>query len=160
MKRGAIRPLTAVERAALSAGLAEALDHAGVEPLIVARPTLGARVSSLWRGSVPIMVWGDRIYWPGALGDFAAHPAKMALLQHELQHVLEFAAGDLHPLAYALNPRNWTYAYQPRPEARWSDFGAEQRAQIVEDMWRLEQGVGSGRAPLAWYRGLVPWVIA
>ena len=155
MSYGASRALTAEEAGALSPGLLQALDEAGASPRIVARPAVGARIASLWRGSVPILAWYGRIFWPGALSDFSLDPRRMAVLQHELQHVLEYATGDLRPLHYGLSPRNWRYAYEAHPEAAWLQFGAEQRAQIVEDLWLVERGLKAGAVD--WYRRIVPW---
>jgi hypothetical protein len=155
MPHAARRPLTGNEWAALSPGLAAALENAGVQPLIVARAAIGARIARLWRGSVPILAWYERIFWPGALEDMALDPHRMATLQHELQHVLEYRTGALTPWAYALNPRNWRYGYDIAPDAHWSRFGAEQRAEIVEDLWLIEKGLKVGS--LAWYRDLIPW---
>jgi hypothetical protein len=157
MPYGESRCLTVEEEAALSPGLLRALEDAGAAPRIVARPALGARIAGLWRGSAPIMAWYQRIFWPGALSDVSLDPRRMAVLQHELQHVLEYATGELRPLRYALNPRNWRYAYPAHPDADWRDFGAEQRAQIVEDLWLVERGLLSVATPLAWYRRIVPW---
>ena len=81
----------------------------------------------------------------------------MAILQHELQHVLEFATGELSTWRYALIPRNWTYRYQLKPGSRWRDFGAEQRASIVEDYWRIERGLNREAGRLEHYRTLIPW---
>ena len=69
----------------------------------------------------------------------------MAILQHELQHVLDYATGALRPGAMRPAPRNWIYRYELKPGARWRDFGAEQRASIVEDYWRIERGLKAGR---------------
>src|SRR4051794_32124027 len=110
MPRGARRPLTCEEEQGLSPGLMAALRAAGVRPRIVARPAIGARIASLWRGHMPILAWGEQIFWPGALADVSLDPRRMAVLQHELQHVLEYRTGVLHPLRYGLNPRNWRYA--------------------------------------------------
>src|SRR5436190_11283968 len=107
MAKGARRRLTGEEEQALSHGLLAALDAAGARPRIVARAAIGARIASLWRGHSPILAWGDRIFWPGALSDVSLDPRRMAVLQHELQHVLEYRTGALKPLRYALNPRNW-----------------------------------------------------
>jgi len=153
------RPLTAGERAALSAGMAEALDAAGAAPRIVAAPSVLARVASVWRGHLPILTLGQRIFWPVAHEDFSlpGREAHMAILQHELQHVLEYATGALTAARYASSPRNWIYHYELKPGARWRDFGAEQRASIVEDYWRIERGLKAADASLDAYRILIPW---
>jgi hypothetical protein len=155
MAHGARRPLTREEVGGLSPGLAAALHSAGAQPTIVARPSIGARIARLWRGQVPVMAWFDTIFWPGALEDMSLDPNRMAMLQHELQHVLEYRTGDLNPLAYAFQPRNWRYGYPIEPDADWRSFGAEQRAEIAEDLWLVEHGLKFGS--LAWYRGLIPW---
>lgn len=152
MAHGGIRPLTEGERAGLSQGLADALEAAGVSPLIVARPALWARFAALWRGATPIMVVGHRIYWPGAPADLAGSRS-MALLQHELQHVLEYATGALGPLRYVLDPRNWFYRYRLGEGSAWRHFAAEQRAQIAEDFWRLDR---AGEA-CEHHRRVIPW---
>jgi len=155
MPYGSSRPLTVEEQGALSPGLLQALEGAGVRPSIVARPAIGARIASLWRGSVPILAWYGRIFWPGALADMSLDPRRMAVLQHELQHVLEYATGELGPLRYGFSPRNWRYGYEADPNADWVRFGAEQRAQIVEDLWLVERGLKAGA--IDWYRRIVPW---
>jgi len=155
MAPGARRTLTAQEEAALSPGLLAALRRAKVAPHIVARPHIGARIARLWRGQTPIVAWFDRIFWPAALEDMALDPHRMATLQHELQHVLEYRTGELTPLGYVLRPHNWRYGYEVAGDAAWSDFGAEQRAEIVEDLWLIEKGLKVGS--LAWYRTLIPW---
>jgi hypothetical protein len=155
MAKGARRGLTGEEEQALSQGLVAALRAAGARPRIVARAAIGARIASLWRGHTPILAIGDRIFWPGALSDLSLDPRRMAVLQHELQHVLEYRTGVLGPLRYALNPRNWHYGYHCHDEADWRRFGAEQRAQIVEDLWLVERGLKAGA--IDWYRRIVPW---
>ncbi|CAN5119897.1 hypothetical protein BH11PSE2_BH11PSE2_14600 [soil metagenome] len=155
MARRETRGLTETEIAALSPGLHAALTVAGARPRIIARSALGARISALWRRDVPVLTWGQSIYWPGALTDFSNTGHNMGVLQHELQHVLEFTTGKLTHLGYGLNPRNWSYAYAPTRE--WSAYGAEQRAQIVQDLWLTERGLGPSLAPLDWYRGVIPW---
>jgi hypothetical protein len=155
------RPLTDGERTALSDGLAEALDRAGARPQIISAPSGLARIVALWRGRAPIMALGERIFWPAAPEDCSA-PGRapyMAVLQHELQHVLEFATGELGVVHYAIDPRNWIYRYRLAPGRSWRDFGAEQRAMIVEDLWRLERGLGAGGDPgeATRRRALIPW---
>lgn len=157
MKPWSRRPLTAAERAALSDGLAAALEAAGIEPLIVARPSIPAVIVSLWRRRLPVMVLGRRIFWPGALEDFSGDPVRMSVLQHELQHVLEFGLRELSRLSYVLRPRNWVYGYEVSPTSRWSDFGAEQRAMIVQHYWLAQNGRLKDAPPLESFRDLIPW---
>src|SRR5437773_23281 len=135
------RALTQAERAGLSAGLVRALDDAGAEPQVSGRAHPAAVVSSLWRGHVPILTLGRTIHWPQALADFSAAPQHMAILQHELHHVLEYATGVLTPVRYLINPRNWTYDLTLSESSRWSSFGAEQRAMLAELLWQAEHGV-------------------
>ena len=71
----------------------------------------------------------------------------MALLQHELQHVLEFASGELSAVGYAFNPKNWRYGYTLDASSDWRRFGAEQRAAIVEHLWLIERGLGLEATP-------------
>jgi hypothetical protein len=102
---------------------------------------------------------GRRIFWPCAHDDFSlpGREKHMAILQHELQHVLDYATGALSTWRYAALPRNWIYHYELIPGARWRDFGAEQRASIVEDYWRIEHGLKRADPGLEHYRLLIPW---
>jgi len=147
------RRLTDAERGLLSPGLVAALDAAGAAPVIVPRAAWLARLTWLWRGHVPILTRGHKIYWPGAPQDFSSRPAAMAVLQHELQHVLDFSTGRLSALGYLLNPRNWTYRL---PEIwDWNTLGAEQRAVLAEKLWRAER---DGGEELDACRSIIPWV--
>ena len=145
------RPLTESERKRLSPGLVAALDRARVTPLIVPRAAWLARLTRVWRGHVPILTRGGRIYWPGALADFSDTP-HMAVLQHELQHVLDFSTGRLSALGYLLNPRNWTYRLPD--DWDWRRLGAEPRAVLAERLWRAEQGLSHDLAAI---RDAIPW---
>ena len=160
MARGAERLLTEREWSALSDGLALALAQAGVQPRIVARPAIGARFAALWRGgTAPVLAWKQSLYWPGAREDFSVPGAwrDLAVLQHELHHLWEYAVGDLTPLGYALDPRNWIYRYRLTLHSRWSDFGAEQRACIAEDLWLMEHGRMCGQDSGGLHSNLIPW---
>ena len=167
MKPGAARPLTEGEQLALSPGLAAALAEAGVRPQVRARTSLLARLAQVRFASAPVMALGRGVHWPQALEDFspAGLEACMAVLQHEMQHLLEFATGELSPFRYALRPGNWRYGYTLTSRSRWRDFGAEQRATIAEHYWLLERGLadpvkhalGRPPAPLAEYRRVLPW---
>lgn len=147
-----LRPLTPAERAELHPGLLAALDRAGAAPRISDRPHPFARIAAVWRGGVPILALGRTVFWPGAAADLAATP-NMAVLQHELQHILDYATGALTPLGYALLPRNWTYAVAAEPPA-WQGLGAEQRAVLAERLW-----VAQRRDPQAARRlaAIIPW---
>ncbi len=166
MRPGASRGLTSGERARLSPGLVAALDEAGISPVVLNRPHTAARIAALWRGSPPILARPGQIFWPGALVDYAEVPAPaFATLQHELQHLLDYATGAMTGLGYLLSPADWRYGYQPKENACSDDFGAEQRATIAEHLWLLEQGSGDlmgralGREPpsLEWCRRVLPW---
>jgi hypothetical protein len=148
------RGLTEAERAALSGGLVRALDTAGARPWIADGAHPAAWVSSLWRGHVPILTLGQTIHWPQALDDFSASSPNMAILQHELHHVLEFATGVLTPLGYLINPRNWTYKVTVTDTCQWCDFGAEQRAVLAERLWWADRDHTTADERL---RALVPW---
>jgi hypothetical protein len=158
MKLLSSRRLTDAERAALSEGLPAALDLAGCQPRIIARPSMFALVAALWRGRPPIMVLGRKIYWPGALDDFSsqASPRLMSTLQHELHHVLEFATGELTRAGYVVRPSNWIYRYELGPGARWRNFGAEQRAQMAGDLWLAEHNENDP-AKAQSLRSIIPW---
>jgi len=82
---------------------------------------------------------------------------RVSVLQHELQHILEFATGKLSLIGYALLPFNWTYRYRIGPTTQWRALGAEQRAQMVQDYWLAEHGLAPGAADLQTYRALIPW---
>ena len=149
------RTLTRAEWAGLSAGLADALARAGVSPRIEARAHPGARIAALWRGAVPVMAVGRTIWWRGAKTDFAGDPA-MAVLQHELQHVLDYAQGRLSALGYLLAPRHWRYDVALSPGLAWDDLGAEQRASLAERLWRCERSDPRGEA-VRMMRSVIPW---
>ncbi len=166
MRPGASRDLTPGERARLSRGLAAALDDAGASPLLLNRVHPGARVAVLWRGSPPILSRPGRIFWPAALSDYAEAPAEaFATLQHELQHLLDYATRALTGLGYLSRPADWRYQYRLTEASRWDDFGAEQRASIAEHLWLIEQGRADlVRRALAFeppalgdYRRVLPW---
>lgn len=147
------RPLTDAEWRALSPGLADALRARAITPRLIPRTHPAARVAALWRGGVPILTRGPEIWWPGAPSCLAQGRA-MAVLQHELQHVLDYADGHLTALRYLTHPRDWIYGW--RLGSRWEAYGAEQRASIVEHLWRMEHGLADA-ADLPAVRSLIPW---
>ena len=155
MASGVARSLTAGERAALSPGLWDALLAAGAFPRVVADASPLARISYLWRGHTPVLTLGDRIYWGRAPEDCSRQPAAMALLQHELQHVLDYATGRLTWAGYAVNPRNWSYDLPAPDRCAWSRLGAEQRAVLAEHLWRAERRGDAAR--IAQLRAVIPW---
>jgi hypothetical protein len=157
-----MRGLTDAERAALSPGLADALHRAGARPRIIPRASPLAHVARLWRGAAPIMALGQGIWWQDAPDDLSRPglERQMSILQHELQHVLEYASGELSLLGYALLPFNWTYRYRLDSDTRWSYLGAEQRAQLVQDYWLAERRLAPGDHELGRYRRVIPWAAA
>ena len=80
----------------------------------------------------------------------------MAILQHELQHVLDYALGWLTAFRYLTQPRHWTYRWRLSEGAGWDAFGAEQRASIAEQLWLMERGLAPDH-DLAAVRRLIPW---
>jgi hypothetical protein len=148
------RRLTDGEWAGLSAGLGLALRAAKIDPLIVSKAHPVAYVAALWRGDRPIMAVGRTIWWPDAAADLAG-ARTMAILQHELQHLLDYAQGRLSPLGYLVQPRHWTYRYDLDRPLRWDGLGAEQRASLAEDYWMAEHNADT-RALEALGR-IIPW---
>ena len=112
----------------------------------------------MWRGRTPILARGGTIWWPDAPADLAAPGLEpsMAVLQHELQHVLEYATGELTAVGYLTDPRHWSYAVRLSTASRWSDFGAEQRATLVERLWLAENGLAPDQDVSA-LRAVIPW---
>jgi len=149
------RALTPAESAELSPGLAQALAAAGVAPLIDARPHPAAHIARLRFGSLPIMAVGRTIWWPNVRADLAG-TAAMAVLQHELQHLLDFADGSLSIAGYLLLPRNWTYRWALSDGLNWGRLGAEQRASVAEALWRAERAPGQADMAAA-LRAIIPW---
>jgi hypothetical protein len=131
--------------------------QAGAFPRIVPFASPLARIARIWRGHLPVLTLGDAIYWPGAPEDASRRPADMALLQHELQHVLDYATGRLTWLGYAVDPRNWTYRLPPPEQQDWRRLGAEQRAVLAEQLWRAE-AIGDVEAAQALGRR-IPWAL-
>ncbi len=147
--------MTLAERSALSAGLEAALTLAGAEPRIVAWAHPGARIATAWRGQVSILTRGDLVFWPRAPADLSG-PRTMAVLQHELQHVLDYATGRLTARRYLSHPRHWSYAIDPAWTGDFDSLGAEQRAVLAERLWLAEAGLRP-RAEIARLRSIIPW---
>ena len=80
----------------------------------------------------------------------------MAVLQHELRHLLDYAEGRLSVIGYLFDPRHWGYGYDLTRPLVWNRLGAEQRASLAEDLWCCERGYGSASA-LQIIRELIPW---
>jgi hypothetical protein len=153
LRPGMVRSLTEPERLALSPGLTAALQRAGAFPRIAAGASPLARVAALWRGETPFLTLGDVIHWPAAPADASRRAADMALLQHELHHVLDFATGALTWWSYGLDPRNWIYRLPER--IVWRHLGAEQRAMVAERLWWAE--AAGDAAMIALCRRHLPW---
>ena len=71
--------------------------------------------------------------------------------------MLEYAAGELSVARYVTGPRNWTYDYQLDAGSSWTDFGAEQRASIVEHLWLIERGLRADAEAGRLHRQVIPW---
>jgi hypothetical protein len=149
------RELSPGERAELSDGLIEALSAAGVTPMVDERPHPAAFLARLRFGSLPIMAVGRTVWWPNARRDFAG-TGDMAVLQHELQHILDFAEGRLTVLGYLLLPRNWGYRWELSGRLSWDRLGAEQRASVAESLWRAERSPTQTEVA-AKLRAVIPW---
>jgi hypothetical protein len=152
------RNLTPAELADLSEGLADALASAGARPVVETRPHPAAHLARLRFGGLPIMAVGRTIWWPGARPDFAGGP-EMAVLQHELQHILDFAEGRLTVPGYLLLPHNWRYRWDLSDRLNWDRLGAEQRASMAEALWRAERSSDQGETVKV-LRRIIPWASA
>jgi hypothetical protein len=153
----AARPLTGGEWAELSPGLASALAARNVTPQIENRPHIAAHLAR-WRfHSVPILALGQTIWWPNARADFAG-THQVAVLQHELQHLLDFAEGRLTVAGYLTLPHNWTYRWKLTERLSWRKLGAEQRASVAEALWRAERSSDSDTVEAL--RVVIPWARA
>lgn len=149
------RPLTASEWRELSDGLGQALSAAGLQPTIDARAHPAAHLARVRFGSVPIMAVGRTVWWPGVRVDLSGS-RDMAVLQHELQHLLDFAEGRLTLAGYLLLPHNWTYRWTLGDGVTWDRLGAEQRASMAEALWRAERSPAQAEAARA-LRSRIPW---
>ena len=153
----AARGLTAGEWAELSAGLADALATLDLAPKIEDRAHVAARLARLRFGSTPILALGATIWWPDARRDFSG-TGEIAVLQHELQHVLDFAQGRLTVLGYLALPHNWIYGWRLTEQLSWRKLGAEQRASVAEALWRAERSGDAQTAAVL--RAVIPWARA
>jgi hypothetical protein len=154
------RPLTTGEEARLHPGLREALRASGARPVIVATAHPAARLAALWRGGVSVLTRGDAIWWPRAQEDFSSPWASgaLAILQHELQHVLDYRTGWLTGLRYLTRPGHWSYELKVRPGLNWNALGAEQRATAAERLWIAENSPGgTSGSDLLLLQELIPW---
>jgi hypothetical protein len=107
------------------------------------------------------MALGQTIWWQDAPDDLSRPglERQMSILQHELQHVLEFACGELSFVGYALLPFNWRYDYTLQPQTRWTGLGAEQRAQLAQDYWLARREGRPDDPRLVQFRELIPWAV-
>ena len=121
----------------------------------MARPHPGARIAAAWRGEVPILTRGDLVFWPRAPADLSG-TRMVAVLQHELQHVLDYATGRLTAWRYLGHPRHWSYAIDPAWMGDFDSLGAEQRAVLAERLWLAEAGLRPP-AEIARLRSIIPW---
>ena len=80
----------------------------------------------------------------------------MAILQHELQHVLDYRIGWLTAARYLTHPRHWTYDWRRATGLAWEELGAEQRASMAEAVWLMEHG-RLDPVDLPALRRVVPW---
>jgi hypothetical protein len=80
----------------------------------------------------------------------------MGVLQHELQHVLEYATGELTAFGYLRRPDDWTYEVELTPGLNWSQLGAEQRATLAERLWLAEHGLAPA-GEVGVLRAIIPW---
>ena len=80
----------------------------------------------------------------------------MAVLQHELQHVLDYATGWLTGRRYLGQPRHWSYAVPPGWTGGFDALGAEQRAVLAERLWLAEAGLRPD-SEIARLRAVIPW---
>jgi hypothetical protein len=116
-------------------------------------------MAAIWRGGPPVLTRGDFIWWPGAPEDISGpwSADAMAVLQHELQHVLDCRLGWLTGLRYLAHPRHWSYRLALSPNLVWDELGAEQRAVAAERLWWAERGADRAGPDLARLRRLIPW---
>ena len=153
------RDMTPGEWRRLSGGLAAALHSVRARPRLRSAVHPAARIAGLLRGTrPPILARGDIIWWPAAPPDLSdtVPDDGMAILQHELQHVLDYRIGWLTAALYLTHPRHWTYDWLFTDGLRWDDLGAEQRASMAEAIWLMEnERVASDN--LAALRALIPW---
>ena len=153
------RELTPGEWQGLSAGLTAALRSSGARPRLRAAVHPAARIAGLLRRTrPPILARGDVVWWPATPPDLSSpgREGGMAILQHELQHVLDYRIGWLTAARYLAHPRHWTYDRRLELGVRWDDLGAEQRASMAEAIWLMENGRLASEN-LAALRALVPW---
>ncbi|HLK26759.1 MAG TPA: hypothetical protein VKT30_19050 [Caulobacteraceae bacterium] len=152
------RPLTQGEWGSIHPGLALALQQSGASPSVVPRAHPAARVAALWRGSIPVLTRGDAIFWPGAPADLSQSglERRMAVLQHELQHVLDYRTGRLSGLSYLSRPHNWRYEWAGSEDLDWARLGAEQRASMAGRLWLVDRGLAPASEG-AFLTARIPW---
>ena len=79
----------------------------------------------------------------------------MAVLQHELQHVLDYGTGRLTAIGYLSRPADWRYGWKDA-DVSWDRLGAEQRASMAEHLWLIDHGLApSDERPRL--EAVIPW---
>lgn len=134
------RPLACSEEILLPAEMAATTDLRNVRIVRRFHNPLAAMLNQT-------VVRGSRIFWAHA-PDEARSPAERAHLAHELVHVWQYQYLRRNGIMMLLDRR---YRYVLRPGARFSDYGCEQQASIVEDAVRIAEGL----AP-RWVIGATP----
>lgn len=135
MAQGAVRGLTAAERALLPPPFAAAVDFDRVR--IVARYH-----SPLARLFGVTIVRGFRVFWAGAPIE-ARSLHERAHLAHELLHVWQYTALRRTGIELLASRR---YRYRLDSARTFVSYGYEQQASIVEDHLRLKEGAAPRRA--------------
>lgn len=130
------RYLSETEIRALPAGFTQSFDIRAVE-LIDRHHNPFAKNKILCRG--------PQLYWANHPKDFTYETLIIrSLLVHELCHVWQYETGRLSAFRYLVDPRNWVYAYDVRPNAAFDDYPTEKQADLLQD-WYL---VNSGARPI------------
>ncbi len=149
---GAVRPLTAGERAICALVFGDALDP---RPVTVRHRTWAffqpPSVTMAPDGHLWFHPRGGRFSW-----DFAREPpARQHLFVHEMVHVWQHQQGWFLPLRRHPFCR---YSYTLRPGRPFHRYGIEQQAEIVADAWVAFLGAPRpGRPPLAELARLIPF---
>jgi hypothetical protein len=155
------RSLNSAESAALPASLLAAIRAESV--VLINAPHPLARLRLWLGGGAVILVRGRRIFWPGLSEDLSEHPARIALLAHELTHVWQYQSGMTvwRYLWREIRHLPHLYAYDLIPHRRFIDYGYEQQAAMVEDWVRLRLGLslrwGSNGVDAAGLEAVLPF---
>ncbi len=88
-----------------------------------------------------ILCRGFRLYWPNHPTDFTRETRIIqSLLVHELCHVWQYETGRLTAFRYLVDPRNWSYSYRVRTDARFDDYPTEKQADLLQDWFLVNRG--------------------